>query len=150
MRGFWCPIASRATGAGRGGPSWQGRDTRQIAAQSGVAYDIGAKGLSVTSLNRPRVALADVRFAAHYGLTPDIAPSPKSAMSGRSFLLSPTGVPVRNVTPARGDGGLNSFWVRRAVPDFSQDQALRNFSSIVSRRPMSLEYSAIGWGRPTR
>src|SRR5258706_5472687 len=75
---------------------------------------------------------------------------PGHPISGRSFLLSPTGVPVRNVTPARGDGGLNSFWVRRAVPEFSQDQALRNFSSIVSRRPMSLEYSAIGWGRPTR
>ena len=29
------------------------------------------------------------------------------------------------------------------VPGFSQDQALRNSSSIVSRRPMSLEYSAI-------
>jgi hypothetical protein len=34
--------------------------------------------------------------------------------------------------------------------DFSQHQALRNSSSMASRRPMSLEYSAIGWGRPTR
>jgi hypothetical protein len=56
---------------------------------------------------------------------------------------------VRRLVFSR-DGGLNSFWVRRAAPDFSQDQALCNFTSIVSRRPMSLEYSAIGWGRPTR
>jgi len=44
-----------------------------------LAVDIGHPRLSVTPLNSHHTALADVRFAAHYGLKSDIALSPKSA-----------------------------------------------------------------------
>ena|ERR1700682_3789046 len=46
------------------------------------AIALGRPWFNCTSLNRPGVALADVRFGAHSGLKSDIAPSPKSANNG--------------------------------------------------------------------
>src|ERR1700694_2408907 len=46
------------------------------------AIALGRPWFNCTSLNRPGVALADVRFGAHSGLKSDIAPSPKSAKFG--------------------------------------------------------------------
>jgi hypothetical protein len=44
-----------------------------------LAGAIGRPRLSVTCLNRPRFAVAEVRFEADYGFKSDIAPSPKGA-----------------------------------------------------------------------